>query len=497
MTFSEKVKYVRMNLFLSQEALAKKLGVSFATVNRWETQDKTPQLASVGRFLSFCEENNIEFIEEEKQELNLDFYENIEKSFKVFHPNENSATYTSELNFSLEKDTSTQRWYRYKEGFSANLVKKLIKRYDNWGQGKIFDPFLGSGTTILASNELGYDGIGCEVNPFSAFLAKCKLEHYTNEDVIEFEKACEYIFTNLLKPVKYELPKLSFADKIFNKDIEVLYFAIKNLISKASQNEKVKDLLKLALLSMIDEFARYKKAGNGLKFKVESKLKNQTAERFVLEFKKKCAIVKQDISEIRAKGVNNIIVGSCLNVQNTLEDNSINGAIFSPPYANCFDYTEIYKLELWLGDFVKSYDDVKALKKGSLCSHLSSDLKESFSKESSILKIIVDELKTKKTWDKKIPIMVDSYFQDMFALIRILQKKIKKDGFCCIVVGNSAYSGVVVPTDLVLADYAEKNGFKVEEIIVDRYIITSSQQYEMTKDKGKFIRESVVCLRKK
>ena len=230
MTFSEKVKYVRMNLFLSQEALAKKLGVSFATVNRWETQDKTPQLASVGRFLSFCEENNIEFIEEEKQELNLDFYENIEKSFKVFHPNENSATYTSELNFSLEKDTSTQRWYRYKEGFSANLVKKLIKRYDNWGQGKIFDPFLGSGTTILASNELGYDGIGCEVNPFSAFLAKCKLEHYTNEDVIEFEKACEYIFTNLLKPVKYELPKLSFADKIFNKDIEVLYFAIKNLI---------------------------------------------------------------------------------------------------------------------------------------------------------------------------------------------------------------------------------------------------------------------------
>ena len=36
MEFSEQVKYVREKLFLSQEMLAKELGVSFATVNRWE-----------------------------------------------------------------------------------------------------------------------------------------------------------------------------------------------------------------------------------------------------------------------------------------------------------------------------------------------------------------------------------------------------------------------------------------------------------------------------
>ena len=36
MTFAEKVKYVRGKLLLSQEDLAKQVGVSFATVNRWE-----------------------------------------------------------------------------------------------------------------------------------------------------------------------------------------------------------------------------------------------------------------------------------------------------------------------------------------------------------------------------------------------------------------------------------------------------------------------------
>ena len=38
MTFAEKVKYVRGKLLLSQEDLAKQVGVSFATVNRWEKE---------------------------------------------------------------------------------------------------------------------------------------------------------------------------------------------------------------------------------------------------------------------------------------------------------------------------------------------------------------------------------------------------------------------------------------------------------------------------
>ena len=32
------------------------------------------------------------------------------------------------------------------------------------------DPFLGSGSTIIAANQLGLNGIGFEVNPFSYFF---------------------------------------------------------------------------------------------------------------------------------------------------------------------------------------------------------------------------------------------------------------------------------------------------------------------------------------
>ena len=57
MTFADKVKFVRMKLYLSQAQLAKEIGVSLATVNRWESKGYEPQLSSLGRFNDFCEKH--------------------------------------------------------------------------------------------------------------------------------------------------------------------------------------------------------------------------------------------------------------------------------------------------------------------------------------------------------------------------------------------------------------------------------------------------------
>ncbi len=58
--FSEQVKEVRSALHLSQEELAHALGVSFATVNRWENGKTTPSKMALTLFKSFCNEKNLE-----------------------------------------------------------------------------------------------------------------------------------------------------------------------------------------------------------------------------------------------------------------------------------------------------------------------------------------------------------------------------------------------------------------------------------------------------
>ena len=63
MTFADKVKIVRAKLFLSQEKLAKEIGVSQMTVARWETQGIDPQFISEKKFEAFCRKKGIEFEE--------------------------------------------------------------------------------------------------------------------------------------------------------------------------------------------------------------------------------------------------------------------------------------------------------------------------------------------------------------------------------------------------------------------------------------------------
>lgn len=59
MSFAEKVKLVRTELKLSQEDLARELGVSFATINRWENGSYNPSRLAKKVFEDFCAKRDI------------------------------------------------------------------------------------------------------------------------------------------------------------------------------------------------------------------------------------------------------------------------------------------------------------------------------------------------------------------------------------------------------------------------------------------------------
>ena len=60
MEFGQKVRIVRKKLYLSQEAMAKELGVAFATVNRWEAGRCKPNYAAQKAFAEFCQSRFID-----------------------------------------------------------------------------------------------------------------------------------------------------------------------------------------------------------------------------------------------------------------------------------------------------------------------------------------------------------------------------------------------------------------------------------------------------
>lgn len=432
--------------------------------------------------------------------FNDKFLVTLEKEFKVDYPKTNSTTYKSLVNYASDLNLPIQRWYRYKEGYSIKLVDKILTKYNVKDGDLIVDPFCGSGSTLLQAKINKCNSIGFEINPFSAFLAKVKTQDYKKQDMISFYENVSELH-NIKKKQNIDIPKLSTIEQLFKKDALFYLLTIKEEI-KQIKNKRVADLIMLAWLGILEESSNYRKAGNGLKIRKTIKKTIRDKEYVKKIFFNALKKIGEDLEfaiNISNQVSTSVIEDTCFNLNKYTKKNSVKGVIFSPPYANCFDYTEIYKVELWMGSFVKEYSDLKILRKRGIRSHLNGYEIESKIAVKSVpeLGTLVTELSQKELWDKRIPKMVEAYFNDMFHSLTEIYQALKKKGFCVIIVSNSAYGGIVVPTDLLLAKFAKHLGFNVSSINVARNIITSSQQYEETKKYGKYLRESIIYLEKK
>jgi len=431
------------------------------------------------------------------------FYESLGSRYNVTYPEIDNATYYNIVNFAPDLDRPIQRWYRYKEGYSLELNDKIFQEF-SVGKGDIIcDPFCGGGSTLLCSFLKDVKSVGFEVNPFAALLAKTKTRFYSEQDIRELEKQIKLISKVIPKEYQIKKPKLSFIDKVFAPEALELLLAYRDYILSID-NEKVKDLMFLGWLSILEDVSNYRKAGNGLKRKTRGKqnslLGDKENARYLLYDKLKVMLkdLQHYSGKLKKECEPDIYNKSSLEMSKHLAPGSLKGVIFSPPYANCFDYTEIYKIELWMGGFVKDYSDLKELRKTSLRSHLSATANGSSAGGIDLAELneLLGMLSKKDLWDKRIPAMLNGYFEDISKVLSDTYNCLKPGGFCCIVVSNSAYGGIVIPTDLLISRIADNIGFENLRIDVARYIITSSQQYKQTQFQKKYLRESILYLRK-
>jgi len=446
-------------------------------------------------------------------------YKNLKSKYLV----KKDYSLSHQVNFQKHKDLPIHRWLKYREGYSVKLVQNTINELGI--KGAVFDPFLGSGTTTYASALLGLKSYGIEINPFPAFVSEVKTRKYENYFINNFEKLLPKILRNN-QPVKK--PELRIIDKAFNKNVLKSLLVIKANIDKIKK-PKEKKLAFFIWLSIIEEVSNTFKEGNGIKYKGKfghkrPPRKDSSSYKEYQKKLKKC----QDNDGWESKDVNKtyqrrfyqvledlhsvdysslvepeVIIGNAKNLKKHLIDSSqdfpgISLTIFSPPYANCFDYYEIFKLELWLGGFINSYDDFKKHRRESMVSNLNANLNDIFYENGS-LNILLDNINIKKLWDKRIIDMLKGYFRDMSTTLNELWQVTNNMGYVVIVVANSSYGDVIIPTDLLLAEIGENIGFKVIKIVEARSTNSSSQQmkrYKALNLDTSLLRESVVYLQK-
>jgi len=126
-------------------------------------------------------------------------------------------------------------------------------------------------------------------------------------------------------------------------------------------------------------------------------------------------------------------------------------------------------------------------------SHVNSKFDHSILNFNEKVDLIADIISTFNVWNKNIPDMLRGYFDDMFELLKNLKQVLIKGAKYYIVVANSGYKGILVPTDLLIADIAKNLGYSVNNIFCARKIRSSSQQMQcLNVDYDNLMRESII-----
>jgi DNA modification methylase len=184
-----------------------------------------------------------------------------------------------------------------------------------------------------------------------------------------------------------------------------------------------------------------------------------------------------------------------------IEANSIDIVLTSPPYPNNIDYSEVYKLELWLLGFISSAKEFLGLRKLTLRSHPLSDLKAELAAgfKDAIAKCPLNQffdplLSRTNAYDEKWRNRLAlGYFSDLWTSLNQQYHCLRPGGRIFLVIGNSLHGragkAYLIPTDLLVAQLAKNLGFELEEILITRNTLRRLSG-------NHFLRESIVALRK-
>ncbi|MEV0662171.1 hypothetical protein ACIBI3_34180 [Actinomadura luteofluorescens] len=175
--------------------------------------------------------------------------------------------------------------------------------------------------------------------------------------------------------------------------------------------------------------------------------------------------------------------------------------VFSPPYPNNIDYTEVYKIEAWALELYGNSLEMKAQRLSTLRSHPSVLFPEKYNYQENPatrreIELLINPILAavpEDRYQRGRKQVIVGYVDDMLSVLTNLRRVAAQNCSCAIVVGNSVHgsgeSRYVIAADLVLSRLAELAGWAVEEIRVARNLRRRAADVD-------HLRESVIILRR-
>lgn len=302
----------------------------------------------------------------------------------------NDKTPLSELNLNWrekelperERTKHVHRLHPYLGKYIPQLVEIFLRKYFKQRQ-TVFDPFSGSGTTLVQANELGIHSIGCDISAFNVMLARAKTKRYSVGTV-------RREITDILDRVGSIVNKKSAQSELFfgiptlldtsdtHSEYLKTWFAPQALLELLTFRNLIpeyedQDILKV-ILSRAARSARLT-----THFDLDFPKTPQTEPYYCYKHRRTCQPTQTAFQFLRRYGLDTIkrveefaalrtdATVNCIHSDSrTVNPGSIHGVITSPPYVGLIDYHEQhrYAYEL-LGIEDRSNEEIGPAARGS------------------------------------------------------------------------------------------------------------------------------------
>lgn len=442
------------------------------------------------------------------------------------------------VSFQASKTEMLHGWISYREGFSAELIERLFNEFGVVSGDSALDPFAGSCTTLLTAKMLGIDAVGVELLPNShlAWEAKSRVFDYNLEELIQVRDLLHAIVP---PPTAIPFPHLTITESAFSAETERDLMAYTCWIEALPLSEDTRLLCRLALMSILEKISYTRKDGQYLRWDSRAlKASQRNAERVRRGLepvkgvdKGPLPTVRESLTEAFDKMVEDVarlqrqpppasrqtlLKGNVLTTLPTLDADQFAAVITSPPYANRYDYTRTYALELaYLGVGDQIFQLRQTLLSCTVENHSKAEeLREFYasigqqSRWQDIVRVIQENTTLREVNEalvlrnrrgdinnSGVLTMIDQYFTELTFVYAELFRTCRRGAYVAFVNDNVRYAGEIIPVDLLSTELAEAVGFEpVKVYVLPQRKGNSSQQ--MSRFGRVALRKSITIWRK-
>lgn len=389
------------------------------------------------------------------------------------------------------------RWFRYSAGFSADWVRSVIKKYK---PAAVLDPFVGSGTTILAAEQERTVSYGFEAHPCVAKIAHAKLSW--NSPIKEFISWANIILdkvTTLNLPISDESPLIM---KCYSEAALKKLCAIRDsfLMLKDEMPIATTELIWLAITSILRPCSH---AGTAQwQYVLPAKGKARVLEP-IEAFRVKIEEMAADMLYFQRSAASSgrLIIHDARKRMEKI-DGEIDLVVTSPPYPNNYDYGDSTRLEMCFWHEIKGWGDLQTSVRRFLmrsCSQhaaaerlmlddiLAAPLLDPICDELANICRILEKERLNHGGRKTYHTMVAAYFCDIASVFHALRRACRPGSRMCLVIGDSAPYGIYVPVDEFMGKLAIASGFSRYsfEKIRDRNVKWKNRKHRVPLKEGR------------